>query len=59
MKFTDDMKREKKEEAELINFVKSLPKNKYAVMLHSFVTRDINAPVLIVIEKINLGGKKK
>lgn len=52
------MKREKKEEAELINFVKSLPKNKYAVMPHSFVTRDIHAPVLIVIEKINLGGKK-
>lgn len=41
----------KKEEAEIMNFAKNLPKDKYAVMLHSFVNRDINAPVLVVIEK--------
>ncbi|NMM62700.1 rRNA methylase [Clostridium sp. P21] len=41
----------KEEEILLIDFVKRLPKNKYAVMLHSFVNRDVNAPILIVIEK--------
>ncbi|EFG86119.1 hypothetical protein CLCAR_4280 [Clostridium carboxidivorans P7] len=41
-----------------MNFVKNLPKNKYAVMLHSFVNRDINAPVLIVIEKNKLRRQK-
>lgn len=41
----------KNEEAVIMSFVKNLPKNKYAVMLHSFVNRDPNAPILIVIEK--------
>jgi hypothetical protein len=41
----------KKEENIILNFVKNLPKNKYGVMLHSFINRDNNPPILIVIEK--------
>lgn len=41
----------KKEETAVLNFVKCLPKNKYGVMLHSFINRDKNPPILLVIEK--------
>ncbi|KZL91129.1 tRNA (mnm(5)s(2)U34)-methyltransferase [Clostridium magnum] len=41
----------KKEENAVINFVQNLPKEKYGVMLHSFVNRNNLAPFLIVIEK--------
>lgn len=41
----------KKEEEVVINYVKNLPKNKYGVMIHSFVNRDNNPPILIIIEK--------
>jgi SAM-dependent methyltransferase len=40
----------KREETAILDFVKSLPKNQYAVLLHSFINR-INAPMLIIIEK--------
>lgn len=41
----------KKEEEVVINYVKNLPKNKYGVILHSFLNRDNNPPLLVVIEK--------
>ena len=41
----------KKEENEVINFVTNLPKEKYGVMLHSFINRNNTAPFLIVVEK--------
>lgn len=41
----------KKEENAVINFVQNLPKEKYGVMLHSFINRNNSAPFLIVIEK--------
>ncbi|MBC2581352.1 class I SAM-dependent methyltransferase [Clostridium sp. DJ247] len=41
----------KKEEKAILNFVENLPKNKYGVLLHSFLNRDNNPPLLIVIEK--------
>jgi len=40
----------KREAEEVLNFTKSLPKNTYGVMLHSFINRE-NAPMLIIIEK--------
>jgi Putative rRNA methylase. len=41
----------KKEEKAVINFVQNLPKEKYGVMLHSFINRNNAAPFLIIIEK--------
>lgn len=41
----------KKEEKEVLKLVENLPKEKYGVMLHSFINRDNNPPFLIVIEK--------
>jgi len=41
----------KKEETAIVNFVQNLPKEKYGVMLHSFINRNNAAPFLIVIEK--------
>jgi len=40
----------KREAEEVLNYTKSLPKNTYGVMLHSFINRE-NAPMLIIIEK--------
>lgn len=41
----------KKEESAVISFAQNLPKEKYGVMLHSFINRNNTAPFLIVIEK--------
>lgn len=41
----------KKEESAVLNFAQNLPKDKYGVMLHSFINRNNNAPFLIIIEK--------
>lgn len=41
----------KKEEEVLINYLANLPKNKYGVIVHSFLNRDNNPPILVVIEK--------
>lgn len=41
----------KREENVVIDFVQNLPKEKYGVMLHSFINRNTTAPFLIVIEK--------
>jgi hypothetical protein len=41
----------KKEESKVMDFVQNLPKEKYGVMLHSFINRSSNAPFLIIIEK--------
>lgn len=41
----------KKEEAVIIPYLKNIDKSKYGVMYHSFLNRNDNAPILIVIEK--------
>ena len=41
----------KKEESCILDYVVSLPKNKFGVMEHSFLNRSEVAPMLIVIEK--------
>ncbi|MFD3157140.1 tRNA (mnm(5)s(2)U34)-methyltransferase [Haloimpatiens sp. FM7330] len=41
----------KKEKDSVINLVKQLPKNKYGVIMHTFLNRNNNPPILIVIEK--------
>lgn len=41
----------KREESCIIDFVKSLPKNTYGVMCHSYINRTETAPLLLVIEK--------
>jgi Putative rRNA methylase. len=41
----------KNEEKELHSFMSTLPKNKYGVLLHSYLNRDNTAPALAVIEK--------
>lgn len=41
----------KREESAVISFTQNLPKEKYGVMLHSFINRNNTAPFLIVIEK--------
>lgn len=41
----------KKEEIAVLDFVKSLPKEAFGVMLHSYVNRLNNPPYLVVIEK--------
>lgn len=46
----------KKEETAILNFVEALPKEKFGVMLHSFINRSNTPPYLIVIEK-KLGGE--
>ncbi|WP_300383541.1 class I SAM-dependent methyltransferase [Clostridium sp.] len=48
----------KKEESCILSYVKSLPKNDFGVMEHSYLNRDINAPTLIIIEKNNLKNHK-
>ena len=35
----------------ILEYVKSLPKNKYGVMLHQFINRNNEPPCLLVIEK--------
>lgn len=40
-----------KEAKAIFNFIKSLPKYKYGVLVHSFVNRENNPPSLVVIEK--------
>ncbi|GAA0077742.1 class I SAM-dependent methyltransferase [Clostridium sp. CTA-5] len=39
------------EESCIISYLKSLPKNQYGVMLHSFLNRSEDAPILVVVEK--------
>ena len=41
----------KEEENCIINFAKTLPKNKYGVMLHECINRSITSPLLMIIEK--------
>lgn len=41
----------KKEENAVLKFAQNLQKDKYGVMLHSFINRNNSAPFLIVIEK--------
>ncbi|OFI07773.1 16S rRNA m(4) methyltransferase [Clostridium acetireducens DSM 10703] len=41
----------KQEEYYIKSLVKNLPKNKFAVLLHTFINRDNNPPSLIIIEK--------
>lgn len=41
----------KKEEEFVLNYVRNLPKNKYGVIVHSFLNRENNPPLLVVIEK--------
>lgn len=41
----------KLEETCIINYLTSLPKNKFGVMSHSYLNRAENAPMLVVIEK--------
>lgn len=41
----------KKEENVVLSFAQNLPKDKFGVMLHSFINRNNIAPFLIVIEK--------
>lgn len=43
----------KREETCILSYVKNLPKNDFAVMEHSYLNRDTNAPTLIIIEKNN------
>ncbi|MGV3025845.1 tRNA (mnm(5)s(2)U34)-methyltransferase [Clostridium thermobutyricum] len=43
-----------KEESCIMEFVKKLPKNKFAVMEHKFLNRNNLAPKLIIIEKNNI-----
>lgn len=40
----------KKEETCILEYLRELPKNKYGVMIHSFLNRE-NAPELVVVEK--------
>lgn len=41
----------KEEETCILEFVKELPKSKYGVMIHSFLNRNNNPPILVVVEK--------
>lgn len=41
----------KKEESCILSFLEKLPKSKYGVMLHSFLNRSNNPPMLVVVEK--------
>ncbi|MDU1315061.1 MAG: class I SAM-dependent methyltransferase [Clostridium septicum] len=41
----------KKEESCILEYIKTLPKNKFGVMSHSYLNRNKTAPSLIVIEK--------
>ncbi|GIM29754.1 rRNA methyltransferase [Clostridium polyendosporum] len=41
----------KKELAEVLDYVKVLPKNEFAVLYHQFLNRQSTAPSLVVIEK--------
>lgn len=41
----------KKEKNMVLDFVKSLPKNKFAVLYNEFLNRDNNPPSLVIIEK--------
>lgn len=41
----------KKEKEQLIKLLSELPKSEYGVMLHSYLNRDNNPPMLAVIEK--------
>lgn len=40
----------KQEESCILSYLKELPKNKFGVMVHSFLNRS-NAPILVIIEK--------
>ena len=40
-----------KEKTCILEYVESLPKNKYGVMLHQFINRNNEPPCLVVIEK--------
>lgn len=39
------------EESFILNYLKTLPKNKFGVMVHSYLNRDEVAPLLVVVEK--------
>jgi 16S rRNA C1402 N4-methylase RsmH len=41
----------KKEREAILSLANKLPKNQYGVMYHSFLNRNIRAPLLLVIEK--------
>lgn len=41
----------KNEETCIIEYLQSLPKNKYGVMEHRFINRKNNPPILVVVEK--------
>lgn len=41
----------KKEETCILEYLKTLPKNKYGVMTHAYLNRDMRSPMLVVIEK--------
>lgn len=41
----------KREETCILEYVENLDKSRYGVMLHSFMNRKNNAPILVVIEK--------
>ncbi|MGG7177542.1 tRNA (mnm(5)s(2)U34)-methyltransferase [Clostridium paraputrificum] len=41
----------KEEESCILSYVESLSKSKYGVMLHSFLNRSNNPPILVVVEK--------
>lgn len=41
----------KREKEKVLRLLSNLPKNKYAVLLHSFINRDNNPPLLAIIEK--------
>lgn len=41
----------KEEESCILKYLETLPKSQYGVMLHTFLNRDNNSPILVVIEK--------
>lgn len=41
------------EESSILSYVKTLPKNEFGVMSHTYLNRNSNAPTLIIIEKNN------
>lgn len=41
----------KKEESIILNYLETLPKDKYGVMLHEYINRSADSPRLAVIEK--------
>lgn len=46
----------KKEEIVLLDYLTNLPKKDYGVLLHTFLNRENNPPLLAIIEKNKIGG---